>query len=342
MWRALFVGIDSYPIRPLRGCVADAMALEAALNSASSGGSPRWKSQLLLSEYPAPLPPAKQCADVVPNFSSVRSSVRDLLLNAAEPNLLFYFSGHSDIDFGAGVGALKTIDTMTDGAGLTFYELMQCANRAATQLQKQVVIILDTCHAGAFAQHGDVAHIGTGLTVLAGARGNEHAIERNGQGVFTQLLVEGLNGTAADIAGKITAASLFAYVDAALTLGSQRAVFKSNVHSLCLLKQVEPQIPKETLLALDHLFKDESSILELSPAWEPTDRADMPAKYAHTEHDTRLTESYLHLRKLDRSGLLEIVGADVLFDAAMQSQGCRLTSHGKYYWRLVKSGNLAG
>ena len=48
-------------------------------------------------------------------------------------------------------------------------------------------------------------------------------------GVFTGLLLQALHGGAANILGKITPGSLYAFVDNALDAWEQRPVFKTNV-----------------------------------------------------------------------------------------------------------------
>ena len=82
------------------------------------------------------------------------------------------------------------------------------------------VIILDCCHSDALGSPalsgGNVAQLSEGLSVLTASRSSESAIEINDCGVFTALVVNALQGGAADIRGHITPGSIYAYVDQAL------------------------------------------------------------------------------------------------------------------------------
>ncbi len=56
------------------------------------------------------------------------------------------------------------------------------------------IILLDCCRAGNMgtpAFGGNAAHIGEGIVILAASRASESALEINGHGVFTSLLLAG-------------------------------------------------------------------------------------------------------------------------------------------------------
>ena len=73
--------------------------------------------------------------------------------------------------------------------------------------------------------------LGEGLTILSACCSNECAEELNGRGTFTSLLVDALNGGAADVMGHVTPGGVYAYIDKALGPWDQRPVFRTNVNS---------------------------------------------------------------------------------------------------------------
>lgn len=58
-------------------------------------------------------------------------------------------------------------------------------------------------------------------------------------GVFTDLLLQGLKGGAADISGNITPASLYSFVDQSLGAWQQRPVFKTNISQFLPIRTVD-------------------------------------------------------------------------------------------------------
>jgi hypothetical protein len=94
------------------------------------------------------------------------------------------------------------------------------------------VIILDSCHsgvAGNVPSAPGVAQIGEATTILTASTAQQHAMESNGSGVFTDLFVDALNGAAANLVGDITPGSVYAHIDQSLGPWKQRPVFKTNV-----------------------------------------------------------------------------------------------------------------
>lgn len=88
---------------------------------------------------------------------------------------------------------------------------------------RRLVVILDTCHAGALASGQQAARLGEdlatrlspaeGLYILAAARSGEQSreIATLGHGVFTQALLDGLQGAAADTDGLVRILGLASY-----------------------------------------------------------------------------------------------------------------------------------
>lgn len=63
---------------------------------------------------------------------------------------------------------------------------------------------------------GTSSMLGEGLSILSACCANECAEELNGRGTFTSLLVDALNGGAADVMGHVTPGGVYAYIDKAL------------------------------------------------------------------------------------------------------------------------------
>ena len=338
-WAALFVGIDNYPIgATLKHAVSDAVAFSEAF------GFKKFPLNTLF------LSPSPKGANFPENrfhrmqeeitVRRLRQSVR-ALMSAEQTNILFYFSGHANMNWETGSGYLKTPDRYSDNEGLSFRDLMSYATLAAKR-GRRVFIILDACNSGGMAsdQSGN-SSLPKNITIMAAARDFEPAIEKAGiGGVFTQLLIEGLKGGAADQAGRITAPSLHTYVDTMLTNLGQRPVFMTNVTRMITLKNVKPKVPISTLINLENLFEQEDSTIILDPEYDPTPREELPEKYHGTTPDDDKVAVYEQLRHLNRNGMLVPVGTKHLYNAAFEKKPVELTDLGKMYHKLSKMKNL--
>ena len=201
MRRALLVGINDYPTAPLQGCVNDASSM-ANLLEKHHGGSPNFDCKLLTS----------------PRERIIRSTLREqmeLLLKDDADVALFYFSGHGTINNLAGF--LVTQDATRYDEGVAMNALITLANSSKV---REIVMLLDCCHSGALGHLPEVdnasAVLREGVSILTASRASQVSMEVAGEGVFTSLLRAGLSGGASDVVGKVTIASLYAYVDQAL------------------------------------------------------------------------------------------------------------------------------
>jgi uncharacterized caspase-like protein len=216
MRKALVVGINDYPSSPLNGCVNDANAVGTILES-HGDGSPNFGVKPMTS----------------PSSNITRSALREAieqLFTGDSDMALLYFSGHGYIKSTGGY--LVTTDAKKYDEGVSMDEVLSLANQSKA---KNKVIILDCCHSGALGSPSitgnSIAQLSEGLSVLTASRDSEYAIEVNGSGVFTSLVMDALKGGAADLRGNITPGSLYAYVDEALGAWDQRPIFKTNVTS---------------------------------------------------------------------------------------------------------------
>lgn len=248
---------------------------------------------------------------------------------------LLYFSGHGAENDG---GYLVTTDFTSDNLGVRMDDILNLANNSPC---KNKVIILDCCFSGAMGQSlllKNKALLGDGVTILSASRANEASIEEKtmGHGLFTGLLIQGLSGGAADISGSITPASLYSFVDQSLGAWQQRPVFKTNISQFLPLRNVVPRVSKEILRKIKDYFKNPEDFLPLDPSYEFTNVNNIPHSvvkpYANPEH----VAIFKDLQALESIGLVEPVGEDHMYFAAMHNKSCRLTLLGIHYWHLAE------
>src|SRR3546814_13670532 len=86
-------------------------------------------------------------------------------------------------------------------------DILAQANKAYPKI-KSSVIILDSCHSGYAGEvaglgNEDVSLIGTGVTILTASHRAGVAEEGIKHGLFTEIIIAGLRGGAADIHGNV-------------------------------------------------------------------------------------------------------------------------------------------
>lgn len=118
----------------------------------------------------------------------------------------------------------------------------------------------------------NTAVINEGVTIMTASRNSQTSMEVNGHGVFTSLLIEALNGGAADITGHISIAGVYAFIDKALGPWEQRPVFKTNVTRFTSLREIQPQVDMTVLRRILKYFKSEDYQYKLNPSYEPTNK----------------------------------------------------------------------
>lgn len=315
MRKALIVGINDYPSSPLRGCVNDANALGTILES-NGDGSPNFGVRIMTS----------------PGIQITRPLLREAIeqLFAGDSEMAFlYFSGHGYIKSTGGY--LVTTDAKKYDEGVSMDDVLSLANQSKA---RNKVIIFDCCHSGAMGTPSivgnNIAQLSEGMSVLTASRDSEFAMEVNGAGVFTSLLIDALKGGAADIRGNITPGSLYAYVDEALGAWDQRPIFKTNVTSFSPLRRIPPKVPFETLRKITQYFPTPEAEHPLNPTYEDTEKTANPEN----------VKIFKDLQQFQGVGLVVPVDAEFMYFAAINSTSCRLTALGYQYWRLVNEKKL--
>ena len=317
MKRALLIGVDDYDrFNGLNGCVNDVHALSQLLTR-NEDGSPNFDCQTRTSDH-----------DRVDRQSMIQAV--DALLAPGANVALFYFAGHGDA--ARNDVHLVTQDGTNAEAGLPLSTIL---GKVQGSNVPEVIIILDCCFAGGAGgvpQLGnDVATLRSGVTILAAARNDQPAAETpNGRGKFSFFLCGALDGGAADVLGKVTLAGVYAYLSESFGPWDQRPTFKANVDRLHELRMCSPAVPLESLRRLPEFFPDPDADFPLDSSYEPD--ADPP----HPEHQ----EVFAILQKCVAAKMVQPIGAEHMYFAAMQSQACRLTPLGKHYHRQARQGRL--
>ena len=160
---------------------------------------------------------------------------------------------------------------------------------------------------------------------MTASRDSESAMEINGSGVFTSLVVDALKGGAADLRGNITPGSIYAYVDEALGAWDQRPIFKTNITRFTSLRTIIPKVPSTTLRKITEYFCSPGDEYHLDPSYEFTDNSAI-------EKNVDILRT---LQNFESVGLVVPVDEEHMYYAAMHSKSCRLTALGYQYWRLV-------
>jgi len=266
-----------------------------------------------------------------------KDAVRELFNSNSEIALL-YFSGHGHIeDVG---GYLCASDSETGDDGFALSELMGLANRSPATNR---IVVLDSCFSGAIADRldaRDTAEITSGTTLLTASTARDPAYQAAGGGssIFTNLLIDALNGAAANLLGDITPGSIYAHIDQSLGPWGQRPVFKTNVQKFVSLRRATPPIESRYLRALATYFPVPDFEFQLDPSYEP-ERHEEKNKIDDNipEPNPAHTSIFAALQEMVKVGLVRPVGANHMWHAAMQSKSCKLTVVGEHYRNLVAS-----
>jgi uncharacterized caspase-like protein len=319
MRRALCVGIDQYPFGDLRGCVSDANRL-ASLLAKHQDGAPNFGCKTMIAPIGGP-------PDAVTRVK-LKQAVEQLFNDKADVALL-HFSGHgTENNLG---GYLVTQDAESYDEGLSMTDVLKMANDSRAD---EVVVLLDCCHSGKMGSvpiiNNDSALLREGISIVTASRGDQPSVEVAGGGLFTSLVVDSLQGGAADLLGDVTIPAIYAKVEAALGAWDQRPLFKSHVSKVIAIRKCEPPVNTSILRELPTLFPLPAEDLPLSPEYETTSPKRNDAK----------TKVFEKLQDLNRVHLVVPVNVKHMYEAALQSTACRLTAAGRYYWRLAKDGRL--
>lgn len=321
MRKALIVGVNDYPDSPLNFCVDDARAVNELLLT-NEDGSENFETILLTDSKDV-------CRD------SLQTHI-DAVFDGEADVALFYFAGH-----GYCKGKENYIATPDASASIPGIKLSDINAVIQQSRCKNKIVILDSCFSGQFGESPFTASsssLSEGVTILASSRKYETSAEDPdlGHGLFTYLLLECLKGKSADILGNVTPTSVYAFIDRYLGAWHQRPIFKTNVQQFISLRKVNPSVDVAELRKLKDLFDDESDEFALDPSFEFTNTPEKMPKLVEPYANENNVRVLKMLQRFERVGLIEPVGVEHMYEAAMQSKNCRLTPLGQYYWSLAQ------
>lgn len=328
--KALLIGVDDYPDGyKLSGCVNDSQAIENALKF-NEDGTRNFGIKSL-----------NNCQSAAEAEKEIKNLFKD---NGTIDMALLYFSGHGFVDSNDN-GQLvfpNSINSDSSCHGIYMSNIMKIVRESTI---RNKIVIFDCCHSAQLGYGDDckgslTAVLPDGCTILSSCRSDEVSVERDGQGLFTSLLLQALNGEAADFVGNITASGIYAYIDKCLGEFEQRPVFKTNVSTFSVIKKVNPKVKTEILREGLKLFAEPDIPFLLNPSFEDTNDPNKEHKceppYANPDNVKKLKI----LQKLESIGFVEPVGTEHMYYAAMENKSCRLTRVGKYYWKLAQEGKI--
>lgn len=258
--KAVVVGINAYdPKRwtPLECCAFDALAMAELL-----------ESELYNFEV-----------DLLVDGDATMPAIFRSVMNcrAANPDvLLFYFAGHgAETALGT---FLVTVDNQEFSEGIELNKIVEAVSGPAGS-PWEAVVFLDCCHAGSayinpksqsasrvsYLTHGEIARSFSGLAesraVLAACGPHELVQESRalGHGIFTNYLLDGLRGAAADHEGKLSVLSLHLFIARpfAQMTGGRETVFRGDVHGSLILAEglpprLAPPLEEDVAVRLDN------------------------------------------------------------------------------------------
>jgi hypothetical protein len=264
---------------------------------------------------------------------ALRQAVSELFENF-QGDVIFYFAGHGVLTQTGGF--LCTRDAEKNDWGVPMQEIVQLAMDAKA---RDILIILDCCHSGDFANPSlmkngpnPLATIRENMTVIASSRAVEDSIEAGGHGVFTAALLDALNGGAADHMGWVTAAAIYSYVERRFGSNDQRPVFKSHTTDVSVVRECEPIIELLKLRRLVEFFPQQDYKYPLDPEYDPEDENGN----VHEPVNQKKWDIGVLFKEYRDAGLLKpSVPREQLFWTARRRHTVELTPRGKEYWWLV-------
>lgn len=328
--KAVVLGISSYENGPVEGCAADATRLAELLSNHET------------KERNFGVTHIKQQPAISLTADAVLAEIRKLFSEPCDI-ALFYFAGHGWIDKKTNRHEICISDQTGAEQYIRLADIIDLAENAEKSVRSKI-IILDCCHAGGAAFSpglggSGITHIPQGTTILAAASVGQSAEAEDNSGIFSNLLMDALEGGAADILGRITPASVYTHIDQALGPSHQRPIYMANVREFVTLRKTLPSVERDTLYRLIDYFPTPEHIFSLDPTFEP-DRKSTSIELKEIPVRPENTKVFRELQACNRNGLVVPHEADHMFDAAIRSTGCKLTRMGKHYRRLAELGEI--
>lgn len=316
---ALIVGIDSYDnFRNLSSCVNDAYAMEEMLKRHWNGDK-NYACERLTSDSQKV------------TTASLRRAVKKSLRDVTSGDVVFYFSGHGVASETGGF--LVSQNGEQDDEGFPMSELMRYANQSRAD---SILLILDCCQSGELGNTDDSPYLNQvtlseGVTILAASNAEQESQEGLENSLFTALVLSALDGGAADIRGKVSAASIYAYVEQNCTAWQQRPMYKSHAMKLNEIRQCEHSVEDRLLRELPKLFrKGPQEQFQMDPSFEETEECCIAEN----------VEKFHKFKLLRNARMLSTQDSKDLYYCALDNLWVQLTPVGQLYWKLAKNDRI--
>jgi hypothetical protein len=170
---------------------------------------------------------------------------------------------------------------------------------------------------------------------MAASRSTETSAESEGQGAFTRVLLDGLEGGATDHRGQITALSLYTYISNAFDAWQQRPILKANLTEPLVLRVGPPWLDVDLLRKLPEHFSSPDARVQLTPAHEGEGRP-----LERSEDGSFEQQQFDYMGRLRNANLVTTENRRDHYWVAMESGYVYLTPLGRYFWALAKRGVL--
>lgn len=329
--RALIVGINQYqaPGLNLQAAVPDAKAMEKLLHW-HSDGTPNYDTRLLTDKLEDGTPITRP---------ALREAVQEVF-DDFDGDVLLYFSGHGVLTKAGGY--LCTFDSAPNDWGIPMDEVVGIATHSNA---RDILLILDCCHSGQIANPALLQHNGgdplallrEDMTVIAASRQPQVAVEAGGHGLFTQAILDALDGGAADHLGWVTAPSIYGYAERRFGAFDQRPVYKSHTTRFTVVRQCAPLIERLKLTHLVKLFPAPDYKYPLERGHEPEDEH---GNITGPKDDGKIAIAKLFKEYRDAALVRATVPGEDFYWIARRGHTVELTARGREYWRLVRDGRI--
>ena len=169
--------------------------------------------------------------------------------------------------------------------------------------------------------------------LMAACKEDDMALDSEGHGVFSVLLIEEFNGACSDPLGNVNILDVYSYIANSLNAWQQRPLLTRRISHTCVIRQAEPAIKLSAMKKGFKLFETATSIYALDPTYYDFTKGYEPLDiYPNAAHQ----EIFNNLLALHNAGLVQQTTGSSLFSAAKNSQGCKLTKSGMKLWKQYK------
>jgi hypothetical protein len=107
-------------------------------------------------------------------------------------------------------------------------------------------------------------------------------------------------------------------------------VFKTNVDRLEEIRVCKPAVPLPELRRINEFFPSAKDGFPLDPSYEDTIEG----------HDPKKAVVLKTLQKYRAAKLVDPIGEEHMYYAAVNSTGCQLTPLGRHYWHMACEGRF--